>query len=103
MEDRSVQSPERFAVSAVTGTADASRELYRTESEAELLRRQFGLSPRQTNLTALLLSGRSVKEAAFTLGITEGSARQYLKLIFRKTGARRQADLVRLASRSVPT
>jgi DNA-binding CsgD family transcriptional regulator len=66
--------------------------------EEDLLRQRFGLSPRQANLTALLLSGRSVKEAATALGVTEGSARQYLKLIFRKTGARRQADLVRLVS-----
>ncbi len=66
------------------------------ESDAALIRLQFALSPRQATLTALLVSGRSVKEAALALGITEGSARQYLKEIFRKTGARRQADLVRI-------
>jgi DNA-binding CsgD family transcriptional regulator len=66
------------------------------ESKADVVRLQFGLSPRQAKLTALLFSGRSVKEAAGLLGITEGSARQYLKGIFRKTGARRQADLVRI-------
>jgi DNA-binding CsgD family transcriptional regulator len=66
------------------------------ESDAALVRAKFVLSPRQATLTALLVSGRSVKEAAFVLGITEGSARQYLKEIFRKTGARRQADLVRI-------
>jgi DNA-binding CsgD family transcriptional regulator len=36
-----------------------------------------------------------LKEAARRLGISEGSAWQYLKIIFRKTGTNRQADLVR--------
>jgi DNA-binding CsgD family transcriptional regulator len=90
-----------FSVSAEGQPANAAVEQYRADSETDLMRLQFGLSPRQATLTALLFSGRSVKEAAIMLGITEGSARQYLKLIFRKTGARRQADLVRLVSRAL--
>jgi DNA-binding CsgD family transcriptional regulator len=65
-------------------------------SEIDGMRLSFGLSPRQAKLASLLLSGRSVKEAAHTLSITEGSARQYLKVIFRKTGACRQSDLIRI-------
>jgi DNA-binding CsgD family transcriptional regulator len=90
-----------FSLSAEGPPANAAVEQYRTDSETDLMRVQLGLSPRQAKLTALLFSGRSVKEAAIMLGITEGSARQYLKLIFRKTGARRQADLVRLVSRAL--
>ena len=56
----------------------------------------FGLSPMQARLTVLLRSGCRLKEAAVLLGLTEGSARQYLKAIFSKTGARRQIDLVRV-------
>ena len=37
-----------------------------------------------------------MKEAAALLGIAENSARQCLKIIFSKTGIRRQADLVRV-------
>jgi DNA-binding CsgD family transcriptional regulator len=36
-----------------------------------------------------------VKQAASSLAITEGSARQYLKKVFEKTGVRRQLDLIR--------
>jgi len=56
----------------------------------------LALSPAQARLAALLFSGRSVKDAARDLGITEGSARQYLKKVFEKTGARRQLDLIRV-------
>jgi DNA-binding CsgD family transcriptional regulator len=56
----------------------------------------FALSPAQARLAALLFDGRSVKDAAHELGITEGSARQYLKKVFEKTGARRQLDLIRV-------
>ena len=102
MPTRPMQSSVALSsVSAEGQSANAAVEQYRADSGADLMRLQFGLSPRQATLTALLFSGRSVKEAAIMLGITEGSARQYLKLIFRKTGARRQADLVRLVSRAL--
>ena len=67
-------------------------------TERDTIRQIFGLSPMQARLTAQLLTGCSVKEAAAVLRITEGSARQYLKLIFNKTRARRQADLIRIVS-----
>jgi DNA-binding CsgD family transcriptional regulator len=40
-----------------------------------------------------------LKEAARRLGLTEGSARQYFEIVFRKIGANRQADLVRRLNR----
>ena len=55
----------------------------------------FALSPTQARLAALLFDGKTVKEAAYDLGVTEGSARQYLKTVFRKVGAKRQIDLIR--------
>ncbi|HLH90243.1 MAG TPA: hypothetical protein VKX28_17475 [Xanthobacteraceae bacterium] len=56
----------------------------------------FALSPTQARLAALLFRGNTVKEAARELEITEGSARQYLKKVFERTGAKRQLDLIRL-------
>jgi DNA-binding CsgD family transcriptional regulator len=70
-------------------------------SQESIIQSRFGLSPQQTVLTGLLLSGRSVKEAAVALGLTEGTARQYLKLIFSKTGARRQVDLIRVVAKAL--
>lgn len=60
------------------------------------LQTYFALAPAQARLAVLLFSGKSVKHAASDLHITEGSARQYLKKIFEKTGAKRQLDLIRL-------
>jgi DNA-binding CsgD family transcriptional regulator len=96
MANRMLQSPTTAPPAPADGASRSVSGQCPADSDTELMRLQFGLSPRQAKLTALLLSGRSLKEAADVLGITEGSARQYLKGIFRKTGARRQADLVRI-------
>jgi DNA-binding CsgD family transcriptional regulator len=55
----------------------------------------FALTPAQARLATLLFNGKTVKEAARDLGITEGTARQYLKTVFQKTGTNRQIDLIR--------
>jgi DNA-binding CsgD family transcriptional regulator len=68
--------------------------------DLESIRRRFDLAPAQARLTALICNGHPLREAAARLGITEGSARQYLRRIFDKTGVRRQADLIRLVGPS---
>jgi DNA-binding CsgD family transcriptional regulator len=75
--------------------------LWRDQSKEKMLERIFKLSPVQARLTALLTAGRTIKEIASILGITEGSARQYLQRIFGKTGAKRQADLVRIVGQTL--
>jgi DNA-binding CsgD family transcriptional regulator len=72
-----------------------------SDRERERLQLTFGLSPAQARLTAQLFAGESVREAADRLGITEGSARQYLKRIFAKTGAKRQTDLIRVVGETL--
>lgn len=65
------------------------------ETRLETLQRLYGLTPSQSRLAELLATGCSLSEAAERLDITLTSARQYLKLIFQKTGTSRQAELVR--------
>lgn len=65
------------------------------ESRIEILQRLYGLTPSQAKLTNLLANGLSLKEAALQMKLTQESARQYLKLVFQKTGTSRQAELVR--------
>jgi DNA-binding CsgD family transcriptional regulator len=65
------------------------------ETRAEILQRLYGLTPSQARLVDLLATGCSLKQAAQRLRITEVSARQYLKLVFEKTGTHRQAELIR--------
>jgi DNA-binding CsgD family transcriptional regulator len=65
------------------------------ETRAEILQRLYGLTPSQARLAELLAAGRALDKAGTQLGITNASARQYLKIIFQKTGTHRQAELVR--------
>jgi DNA-binding CsgD family transcriptional regulator len=60
------------------------------------LQNYFALTPAQARLATLLFNGNNVKDAARELQITEGTARQYLKKVFEKTGAKRQLDLIRM-------
>lgn len=53
------------------------------------------LSPAEAELTTRLVSGLSLQQAAASLGIRDNTARSHLKRVFVKTGARRQAELVR--------
>jgi DNA-binding CsgD family transcriptional regulator len=66
------------------------------QPDCATVQRMLALPPAQARVAVMLFNGRSVKEAAAELGIAEGSARQYLKQIFSKTGARRQSELVRM-------
>ncbi|WP_018387949.1 helix-turn-helix transcriptional regulator [Ancylobacter sp. FA202] len=59
-----------------------------------VIRKVFGLTTAEARLASLLGSGRSVREAAETLDISEGTARFVLKRIFSKLGVSRQAELV---------
>jgi len=65
------------------------------ETRTETLQRLYGITPRQARLAELVATGCSLQHAARKLGITKVSARQYLKLVFQKTGTHRQAELVR--------
>lgn len=56
----------------------------------------YGLSAMETRLVTMLVTGRSVMEMAEKEAIKQDTARTYLKNVFRKTGAKNQADLVRL-------
>ncbi|MCL4837397.1 MAG: helix-turn-helix transcriptional regulator [Thermoanaerobaculia bacterium] len=63
---------------------------------AEALRQLYGLTPAEARLTLALAEGMGIPEAAEQLGITRETAKSTLRTIFAKTGARRQAELVRL-------
>jgi DNA-binding CsgD family transcriptional regulator len=57
--------------------------------------KRHNLSPAEAELTSRLVSGLSLKQAAAVLGVRDNTARSHLKRVFVKTGARRQAELVR--------
>lgn len=65
------------------------------------LRHLFALTHAEAALARLLVAGLSLEDAAGNLGVTTKTARGYLYRIFRKTGARRQSDVLRIVLGSV--
>lgn len=60
------------------------------------LSKLLGLTPSEARLAHALTVTGTLEEAARMCGLTPATARTYLKVVFGKTGTRRQADLVRL-------
>jgi DNA-binding CsgD family transcriptional regulator len=65
----------------------------------ERLRTVFGLTGAEARLAARLAAGDDIASAAKRLGVSVGTLRGALKTIFRKTGSKRQAELVALLAR----
>jgi len=60
------------------------------------LRDSYGLTPSEVRLALAFLSEASIRAAAARVGITNETARQYIKRIYQKTGTRSQAQLMKL-------
>jgi DNA-binding CsgD family transcriptional regulator len=61
---------------------------------ADLLPVLYGLTPAEARLARALLAGGGLRRAAAGAGMTYETARWYLKVLFQKTGTRRQSELV---------
>ena len=81
------------AALAVVFVSDPEAEV---ELPADVLSRFHALTGAESALVRELANGRSLREAAGRLKITEGTARQRLVQVFEKTGTGRQSALVRL-------
>jgi DNA-binding CsgD family transcriptional regulator len=64
--------------------------------QATGLGESFGLTPAETAVALESLSGKRRKDIALTLGLSESTVRTHLSRIYEKTGAKRQAELIRL-------
>ncbi|WP_141400405.1 hypothetical protein [Magnetospirillum sp. 15-1] len=62
---------------------------------AEMLVRLYGLTPAEARLTQALLAGDTLQDFAGRMGVSLHTAKTQLKQVFAKTGAGRQAELVR--------
>ena len=69
--------------------------------QVAFLRNRFDLTPAEAGLVLRLMTGELLQSAAKALGIKYGTARTYLKSIFKKTGACRQAELVVVVIRAM--
>jgi DNA-binding CsgD family transcriptional regulator len=75
-----------------TGSPPASRAL---------LRKLFGLTATESEIALLMIDGLTLDEAAATLGVSRNTVRAHLRGVFAKTGATRQALLVKMLLNSV--
>lgn len=64
----------------------------------DVLSALFSFTPREGEVFNHIAAGRSVAQAADTLGIAESTVKTHLLRLYDKTGVRRQAELVRLAA-----
>jgi DNA-binding CsgD family transcriptional regulator len=58
----------------------------------------FGLSPAESRLAVALLAGKKLSVVAMEFGVQITTLRTQLSSILRKTGVKRQVDLIRLLS-----
>jgi DNA-binding CsgD family transcriptional regulator/PAS domain-containing protein len=79
--------------SAVVLIGDPDSALASSEKTAMQL---YGLTPSEARLACAFASGVSLEDYANTRGINVSTARWTMKHVLAKTGARRQADLVRI-------
>ena len=83
--------PQRAA--AIVLVSDPETEI---RARIEGLRERFGLTPAEAIFALEIIKGDGRQATADRLGISVGTARTHLAKIFNKTGATRQAELVRL-------
>jgi DNA-binding CsgD family transcriptional regulator len=64
----------------------------------ELVARAFALTPTELRVLLSIVEVGGVPETAVALGIAETTVKTHLHRVFSKTGASRQADIVKLAA-----
>ena len=67
-----------------------------THSPPEVIAKTYRLTPMELRVLLAIVEVGGAPQVAETLGIGEGTVKTHLKRIYEKTGARRQADLVKL-------
>lgn len=89
----------RFGEKDVAQTLVIATPLERDQKvDPAVLRDIFNLTLGEARLASLVGSGMTVRDAAGELGVTEGTARNVLKQVFRKLEINRQAELVHRVS-----
>jgi DNA-binding CsgD family transcriptional regulator len=67
-----------------------------TRSPPEVIAKTYRLTPMELRVLLAIVEVGGAPQVAETLGIGEGTVKTHLKRLYEKTGARRQADLVKL-------
>jgi len=67
-------------------------------SSPEIIARAYRLTPTELRVLLATVEVGGVREVAAALGIAENTVKTHLRNLFAKTGARRQADLVKIVA-----
>ena len=100
---RPVAGPLILTLKPLSGASAAAALLFITDpgtkprDNSATLRSAYGLSPAEARLAQALSEGMSLKQVAQRDDLSYETVRSYVKRVLDKTGARRQADFVRLA------
>ncbi|WP_442811854.1 response regulator transcription factor [Streptomyces sp. NBC_01803] len=88
--------PERL-IEAIRRVAKGSRYVDDALAFDFLSAAEMPLTPRELNVLSLAADGAPVPEIAEKLWLAEGTVRNYLAAIIRKTGARNRVDAIRIS------
>jgi DNA-binding CsgD family transcriptional regulator len=81
---------------AATAAVFVQQATLDTPSPQEVIGKLYKLTPTELRVLLAVVQVGGVPEVAETLGIAESTVRTHLNRLFEKTGAKRQADLVKL-------
>jgi DNA-binding CsgD family transcriptional regulator len=84
--------------SAVAALVVRKASLELRASPPELLARHYRLTPTELRVLLAIVEAGGIRETAESLGIAETTAKTHLAHLYAKTGASRQADLVKLVA-----
>jgi DNA-binding CsgD family transcriptional regulator len=80
-----------------------TRELtHESTISVEFFTRCYGVTRAERRLLEMLAEGMTVFEAGQSLGVSANTTKTHLRGLFAKTGTRRQAELMRLATTTLP-
>ena len=88
-----------YAAAMRTQRPTASSPTTSTTARVRALQVRCGLTDAEAGITARIAEAQSVKQISLQLGICESTVRVHLRRIYAKTGAHRQAVLMRLVMR----
>ena len=82
---------------------NGERGLFRSERSAWVsnFSCRFKLSARQESVLQVMIDGRSFKQIAIELSISEITARRHAELLYKKCGIRNQRELLALLTRTL--
>jgi DNA-binding CsgD family transcriptional regulator len=88
----------RAGVCPPTGVVLIVHRVALDKPSAEAIAKVYGLTPRELRVLLSLVEIGGVPDVALALGVSEATVRTHVARLFEKTGAGRQADLVKIVA-----